>query len=96
MANYFAGNLQFIDTNGTIFSDELVKVSYIIVHATSATGTMTLQDGSTSNTLIKLGAPVSKDTLMMDFSERPIVFPRGITIADASNLAVTLIIRRDG
>jgi len=96
MANYLAGNLQFVDTDGVIFdSAGPVKVSYIVFYAETSNAHVELKDAATGSVLMKIGAQPAHNTLYLDFNDRPLVFPRGIEIDNLTNGKLTLVIRKD-
>lgn len=96
MANTLNGNTLYLDTtssNGLIRKN--VKVSYIIFRAALVSDELILKDGSSSGTVkVPLRADTSNQTLFVDLSNSPIVFPNGVYVDTLSaNSVATLVIQ---
>lgn len=98
MGNVSNSNSIFVDSTGalSIGTNQNIKIAYIVMTTTAATGSATLQDDAPApvdKLIIK--EAIADKTIRLNFADNPINFPNGIRISALSNATLTLILRRD-
>lgn len=98
MANVRCGNSIYVDSTGAITgSEKNVKVSYISFTSDAAADTITFKDSSTSGALkLTIKAAVADETVFLDYSFRPLLFPNGIYISAISANCTACIVLTSG
>jgi hypothetical protein len=100
MANVRCGNSCYVDSTGYISAtgSKQVKVAYITFTSDAAADTITFKDASTSGALkMTVKSAVADETVVLDFSTTPLVFPNGIYVsAISANCTATIITTTGG
>jgi len=94
MANVKAGNTYYIDTTGTLADLANSQVLVVIVQATSANGTLVLQDSASQNKL-SFKVITSGKTERFNFVGAPISTNNGLKVT-VSNTISTLVLGKIG
>lgn len=92
MANVRSGNVLYIDTASSAYSQKGLKAAYIVVTATSANAVVVLQDSGTSANMLPLRVAVSGSSQTFDFSASPVHFPNGVVASTLTNGVAALIL----
>lgn len=80
MANVRLGNKVYVDSTGAAVESR-VMVAYILFTANTALDEMVIKETSDGDPILYLRAATAKNTMMFDFSRKPLVFENGIYIA---------------
>lgn len=92
MANVRNSNTWYIDTAASSLAIANLKVSYVIVTATAAAAILNLQDVTTTANKANLRVATSGDSVVFDFSLKPLVFPNGILPSTVTNCVATCVL----
>lgn len=97
MANVANSNTIYIDATGDIANTRNVRVMAIIFTPDAANDQLILRDQTTTANKLRIRGATAKDSVYLDLSSAPIVFPNGININTITSGAVaTLIIKGQG
>lgn len=101
MANTKNGNTFYIDAaNGSSGGADLainnVKVTHIILTATTAGGNIVLTDISTGATKFNLRQGTANNSWQFNFKDNPIVFPTGLRVTTLTNAVATVVFQVTG
>jgi hypothetical protein len=94
VANVENGNSVYIDSTGQVTdTGKPALVSYIVFTTTAANDELILKDDDTNGSLkIAIKHATADDTVMYDFSSKPIFFPNGIYCSTISTGATATLI----
>lgn len=93
------GNTIYVNSTGSVVAKTNLKVAYVLFNANSAGDSFTLRDGSASGAIkIKgqVGTAADNNTLVLDFSRRPIVFPTSIHCSAIDSSCDIIIVTTEG
>jgi hypothetical protein len=96
MANVASTNTIYIDSTGSITSPAQPKVMAVVLTATSANARIVLADDSTSDKKLDLRVATSGSSQVFDFSQSPIFFANGVSVATLTNAIATLVYTSSG
>jgi archaellum component FlaF (FlaF/FlaG flagellin family) len=90
MANVRNANTYYIDATGSL-TIQNVRVTHVIYRSTNATNNVVIKDVTTGATKLNISTVAANETLFLDFSDNPIVFPNGIDVTTVTAATATLI-----
>lgn len=90
-----ASNTWYIDGTDTLSDNGNIRVSEILLTPTAANAVLLLADNNSApSTKIDLRAAVSGETRQFSFSERPLIFQKGVKVVTLTNAVATIIFER--
>ena len=95
MANATQGNIHFIDTSANDLETNGILVHSATLTATATNGTVILLASSGGGELISFTSAAATDTKHFDFTQKPLVLPKGLH-ATATNAKLSLVFSRIG
>lgn len=96
MANAVTGNKIYLDATGAVTTSRK-KVAYIVFTPDASNDQLILRETSGGANCISVRGATAKDTMVLDFSARPIVFNNGIYVQTlTSGATATLITTESG
>ncbi len=96
MANAVTGNKIYVDATGEV-SDQRELIAYIIFTPDAANDVMILRETSGGSNCLKIRGSTAKDSKLLDFSQRPLVFNNGIYVETlTSGATATLVTTKAG
>lgn len=96
MANIRNANTYYIDGTASNLALKSVKVTHVIISASSATAILVLKDVTSGNIKFDGRVATSGESRTFDLSDNPIVFPNGIDPTTVTNCVATLVIMAPG
>lgn len=91
MANTTSSNMIFIDSTGTV-ADSTTKVAYIIFTPDAANDELLLRMTSSGANCFYARGAVAKNTVVYDFSRKPLVFVNGLHVQTLTSGAKVVVI----
>lgn len=96
MANVRNSNSVYVDTTGSLTTDP-TKIAYIIFTPDSANDQLILKSFDNSGEIkISLRSATAKTTMIFDFSQSPVHFPKGIYAGTVTTGATATIVTTSG
>lgn len=96
MANIRNGNTHYVDSTGTLSETKNVRVTGIVLTATTAGAVLVLKDPSTSALKIELRVAATNTSQYFAFRETPLYFPNGISVFTLTNAKATIVYNEAG
>lgn len=100
MANVRCGNSSYCDSTGlvTATGDKNIKVSFISFTSDAAADSITFKDSGSGGALkLTIKAALADETVFLDYSLRPLLFPNGVYVsAISANCTATIVFTTGG
>lgn len=98
MANNVQSGTIYIDTNSAQVYTKKAKVAYVIYTSSAAGDNLILRDGDAGTDPIKLNIknPTNTNTMVLDFSRKPILFQDGIYVSALSASSIATLVLTAG
>lgn len=98
MGNNKQSGSVYIDTNSAQVYTTKAKVAYVIYTSSAAGDNLVLIDGGAGGDPIKLNIknPTATNTMVLDFSAKPLIFQDGIYVSALSASSVATLILTSG
>ena len=90
MANTFNGGTIYIDATGASGAEK-VKVTYVVFTPDAANDELKITDGNGGAVKFRCRAGTAKNSIMFDFSRRPIVFNSSVYVATLTSSATAMV-----
>lgn len=91
MANATTGNKIYVEATGALATTRK-KVAYIIFTPDAANDEIIIKETSAGDTCLHLRGATAKQSLLFDFSNKPLVFQNGIYVSTLTSSAKAVLI----